>query len=861
MKSIYLRENWKLQSSEKINSDGLDISKVSFETDSWFNAEVPSTIMQTLVNNGVHSDPYFGMNLKEISEEPFLKSWWYRKEFDLTDEEIERYITLFFDGVNYKANVWLNGVLIADKDEIYGTYRQFQVGIGANVNSGANALAIEVFKPILGEFSIGFVDWNPPPPDQNMGIFRDVRIEFCDDVSIDIPFVETKVNLETLEEASLSVTAELVNHSKKAISGILNCKIENIEISKSVQLNPKERRTIELSSSDYSQLIISEPRLWWPSNMGDANLYELNLSFSVDEKISDKKNITFGIREVEDYVNEGGHKGFKINGRKVLIKGAGWSDDLLLGDTHESLTAQIEYVKHMNLNCIRLEGFWGKDHKIYDLCDQYGILIMVGWSCHWEHAEYLGKPIDVRYGGVIEPDEIKLIAESWEDQILWLRNHPSIFVWTVGSDMVPHPDLERKYVESFNKYDTTRPYLNSTGGVGSEQGIITSTEIISEISGSSRVKMLGPYAYTPPIYWFTNQHLGGAYGFNTETCPGANVPPIDSIRKMIPEKDLWPINDVWEFHCGKNYFSKLDRIQKAISERYGESSDVEDFAKKAQLLNYELMRPMFEAFQANKVNATGIIQWMLNSAFPQMYWQLYDSYLNPNGAFYGARKACEPVHLLYNYGDDSIYIINDTLKKVETYIALIQIYDINSKEILNKRVELNSEAESSTQVLKLPELKDISTTYFLSLKLYDESSREIGDNFYWLSTQKDVLDYEAEVGEWAFYTPSKQYADFNELNLLPEVEVNINHSFEVAGEKQKVNVVLENTSNTIAFFIELNIHDEESGEKILPIIWSDNYISLLPDEKKEIEGTYNSKNKIPKLNIIGWNLKTNSKGE
>jgi len=480
---------------------------------------------------------------------------------------------------------------------------------------------------------------------------------------------------------------------------------------------------------------------------------------------------------------------------------------------------------------------------------------MVGWSCHWEHAEYLGKEIDVRYGGVIEPDEIDLIAESWEDQILWLRNHPSIFVWTVGSDMVPHPDLERKYVESFNKYDNTRPYLNSTGGVGSEQGIITSTEIISEISGSSRVKMLGPYAYTPPIYWFTNQHLGGAYGFNTETCPGANVPPIDSIRKMIPEKDLWPVNDVWEFHCGKNYFSKLDRIQKAIAERYGESSDVEDFAKKAQLLNYELMRPMFEAFQTNKVNATGIIQWMLNSAFPQMYWQLYDSYLNPNGAFYGTRKACEPVHLLYNYGDDSIYIINDTLNRVENFNARIQVYDINSKEIFNKRVEIKSDSESSTQVLKLPALEDISTTYFLSLKLYDENGGEIGDNFYWLSTQEDVLDYEAEVGEWAYYTPSKKYADFKELNTLPDVEVNIDHSFERIGEKEKVKVVLENSTDTIAFFIELNIIDDKSGDKILPIIWSDNYISVLPNEKKDVEATYDYKNKSPKLNAVGWNLK------
>ncbi|MCK5209598.1 MAG: glycoside hydrolase family 2, partial [Cyclobacteriaceae bacterium] len=383
---------------------------------------------------------------------------------------------------------------------------------------------------------------------------------------------------------------------------------------------------------------------------------DLDLQFKTKGNTPDTAHTRFGIREVEDYWLNKIHRGYKVNGQEVMIKGGGWTDDLFLMDTDESLEAQVKYVKHMNLNCIRLEGFWGKDHKLYDLCDEHGILLMVGWSCHWEHEQYLGKPVHIKYGGVVEPDDIDLIAKSWEDQVLWLRNHPSIFVWAVASDFIPHPDLERKYVETFNRYDTTRPYLNSTGGVGSDQAIITSAEIVSEISGSSGVKMLGPYAYTPPVYWFTDKNLGGAYGFNTETCPGANVPPIESIKKMIPEKNLWPIDEVWDFHCGKNDFSTIDRFREAIIKRYGPADNVEEFCLKSQMLNYELMRPMFEAFQAYKGKATGIIQWMLNSAWPEMYWQLYDSYLMPNGAFYATKKACEPLHLLYNYGDNSIYL-------------------------------------------------------------------------------------------------------------------------------------------------------------------------------------------------------------
>ncbi|MCB0752064.1 MAG: glycoside hydrolase family 2, partial [Ignavibacteriae bacterium] len=384
----------------------------------------------------------------------------------------------------------------------------------------------------------------------------------------------------------VKLTAELHNHTKKNFSGNLTGHFENVQLSKSINLSPNEKVIVEFNYEDFPELEIENPRIWWPNNLGDQNLYNLKFTLTANDEIIDENETRFGIRKVEDYINEGGHRGFKINGHKVLIRGAGWTDDLFLQDTDESLATQIQYVKDMNLNCIRLEGFWGKDHKLYDLCDENGILMMVGWSCQWEHEQYLGKPVHPKYGGVIEKDEIELVAKAWEDQVIWLRNHPSIFVWSVGSDMLPHPDLERKYIETFDKYDSTRPYLNSTGGVGSEQGIITSEEIISDISGSSRVKMLGPYAYTPPVYWYTNKNLGGAYGFNTETCPGANVSPIESIKKFIPEQNLWPIYDVWNFHCGKNYFSNIDRTQTAIEKRYGQPLNAEDFTFKAQILNY-----------------------------------------------------------------------------------------------------------------------------------------------------------------------------------------------------------------------------------------------------------------------------------
>jgi exo-1,4-beta-D-glucosaminidase len=846
-----LSVGWMIQAFSEVSQTPELISTPGFNTSRWYPTSVPSTVLAVLVENGVYKNPYFGMNLSRIPNEPFEKPWWYRTEFTLSSQEASGTVLLEFDGINYSANIWLNGNYVAASTEIKGVFRRFQLDISKFVLEGANALAIEVFPPKPGDFSTGFVDWNPPPPDHNMGIFRSIRLRFCRGVSIEQPFVQTKLNLETLNEATLTVTAKLANHGQHGVSGTLEGEIESLRFSKTVDIEPQGWKTIE-----FTDLKIKTPKIWWPYQLGQPNLYDLNLKLTAGGEVCDVSHVRFGIREIEDYTNEGGHRGFKVNGKKILIKGAGWTDDLLLADTPQTIDAQLRYVRHMNLNCIRLEGIWGKDHTLYNLCDQYGILMMVGWSCHWEHEQYLGKPVDCRYGGVTSPEDIELIAQSWQDQVLWLRNHPSIFVWSVASDKVPKPELEQKYVGTLRKYDPSRPYLASTGGVGSQQHIIGQDPVVSDISGCSGVKMLGPYAYTPPIYWYTDKTLGGAYGFNTETSPGAVVPPLESIKKMIPEEHLWPIDEFWEFHCGLNEFSNLDRYRQALNRRYGEPADLEEFALKAQVLNYELMRPMFEAFRANKGTATGIIQWMLNAAWPKMYWQLYDKYLMPTGAFYAARKACKPLHLLYNYGDRSIYIVNDHLTAFRNLKATIRMLDINSAEFLNRTFEINTQPESVVKIFELPEFENISTTYFLDLRLNNDKGIENGSNFYWLSTKPDVLDYDTKVKPWPYYTPSKEYADLTALNSLPPAKVNFNYHTESTNQQKKFGVTLHNTGKTIAFFIELKISDKKTGETILPVFWEYNYVSLLPGETRTIEATFSPAKDQAVLTIDGWNLES-----
>jgi exo-1,4-beta-D-glucosaminidase len=844
-----LSDGWMIQTSSEVSLGPELISMPGFDSRHWYPTMVPSTVLAALVDNGVYKNPYFGMNLSKISGEPFEKPWWYRTEFQLSPQEQSETVLLEFDGINYSANIWLNSHCIASANEVRGAFRRFQFDISKFVSEGANALALEVVPPKPGDFSTGFVDWNPPPPDQNMGIFRTVGLRFCQGVSIERPFVQTRLNLQTLDEAALTVTAELANHGQHSISGILEGEIESLRFNKVVHIEPQEQKTVELTD-----LKIKNPRIWWPYQLGRPNLYNLRLEFKADDEVCDVAYVKFGIREIEDYTNECGHRGFKVNGKKILIKGAGWTDDLLLADTPQTIDAQLRYVRHLNLNCIRLEGIWGKDHILYDLCDRYGILMMVGWSCHWEHEQYLGKQVDDRYGGVTSSEDIELIAQSWQDQVLWLRNHPSIFVWAVASDKVPKPELEQKYIETFHKYDPSRPYLASTGGVGSEQQVIGKDVVTSDISGSSGVKMLGPYAYTPPIYWYTDKSLGGAYGFNTETSPGAVVPPLESIKKMLPNEHLWPIDEFWEFHCGLNEFRNLDRYRQALNRRYGEPASVEEFASKAQFLNYELMRPMFEAFRANKGPATGVIQWMLNTAWPKMYWQLYDKYLTPNGAFYAARKACEPLHILYNYSDRCIYIANDYLMAFRNLKATIRVLDINSMEVLNRSMKIDAESESSAIIFELPDFVDISTTYFLDLRLSNEKGIEIDNNFYWLSTRSDVLDYDVKVEPWPYYTPSKEFADLTALNFLPPVKVDFEHHAEITGEQMKITAKLHNVADTIAFFIELKISGEKSGQMILPVFWQDNYVSLLPGETRTIKATSSAINDQAVLTINGWNI-------
>lgn len=835
---IQLDKNWKVQQNKKVSSDGATISSAGNNSENWYKASVPSTVMGVLTANGLYKDIFVGDNYTKIDKTQFDDSWWYKTEFDLPNINPENNISLHFDGINYYANIWLNGKLIASRDKVFGTFRQFAFDIAALAKKKGNVLAVEIFRAQPGDFNTGFVDWNPRPLDENMGIWRPVYVEIDGKVGLKNTAVQSKVNTATLKEAWLTVKTELENHTSEIISGTLIGKIGQNEFRYPVELKPNETKDLSLTSKEIASLYVKNPKLWWCNNLGEPNLQKLSLRFETNKKVSDSDEIVFGIREIETYFTPEGHKGFILNGKKILIKGAGWTDDIFLRDNKQSLETQLQYVKHMNLNTLRFESIWGTSQDIYDLCDKYGILAMVGWSCQWEWEEYLGKPCDA-FGGIQTEADVNLALESLTDQIHWLRNHPSIFVWFLGSDKLPKPELEIKYKNLIEKIDN-RPYLLTAG---------TRT---SEISGPVGVKMNGPYEYVSPNYWFEDTKNGGAFGFNTETSPGASIPSLESIKKMIPEDKLWPINTDWNYHCTHSAvaFKNLDVNTSMIDNRYGKAKDLNDYVLKSDVLGYEAMSGMFEGFRARIPQSTGIIQWMLNSAWPSFYWQLYDYYLLPTSSYYATRKANNINQLIYDYAKNEIVAVNESLASEKNLKAQIQVFDYNSKLLKTETVPFDINSITSKPILKL---ENYSENVFLDLKLFDEKGIQIASNFYWLSNKKDIFEWDKTF--WG-NTPLKEYADFNKLNELPKSEIDTKYILKTIGNNSELSVTLENTNSKLGFFINLKIVDD-AGKTIFPVFWDDNFISVLPNGRRTIKCII-PKNLISntKMHLIisGWNV-------
>lgn len=785
--------------------------------DNWIEASVPSTLMGVLTANGIEPEALTAEDYARIDKKRFEKSWTYRTTFNMPALKDGEHAILCFDGICYRANVWLNGQQIANSQEMVGSFRQFEYDVTANIGQ-ENVLEVEVFRAQPGDPNIGFADWNPRPADESMGIWREVRVKTCGPVSVAHSAVRSRVNSKTLDEAWLTVATELTNHSDKPVSGVVEGTIEGRNFAYPVSLKAHEKRAFVLPS----EMRLEHPRLWWCHNMGKPELCNMHLEFAESGKVSDTEDIRFGIREIRSYLTDEGHRVFTLNGQKVLLRGAGWTDDIYLRDTPETNRRQLEYVRDMNMNTVRLEGFWGTSQNLYDLCDELGLMILVGWSCHWEWEDYLGSPTEEPYGGIITPEQIALIAQSFQDQVMWLRYHPSIIGWFVGSDRIPKPELEKSYHEFLSKQDD-RDYLISAKG------------LTSEISGPSGTKMEGPYEYVGPSYWYLPEAPGGAFGFNTETGIGAQLPVKESLEKMLG-KQLFPIDNRWNVLCtaSNSEMNTLGKLNEVIHHRFGDAKNIDEYLYRADMLSYESTKAMFEGFRAHWPHTTGIIQWMLNGARPGIYWQLYDYYKQPNAAYYGVKKANAPVQLIYDYHAMAVYAVNETLQ-CDTLTASMQLLKNGAVSSDNRQIEV-----APGTVVKVFDIDTSgASAAFLFLKLKGKDNKEVATNEYFLVAEDDTYDWGKT--SWV-HTPITHYASYAMLDGMCSKDYRLNVK-KTSDEQYEVTV--SNPTDKVAFMIRLTAKDEK-GQLICPAYWSDNYLTLAPDETRTVSLTTPG-NKNPRI--------------
>ncbi|MBV9482896.1 MAG: beta galactosidase jelly roll domain-containing protein [Acidobacteria bacterium] len=859
-RELHLEQGWNLESSGKVGESGEVISTTGYQPKGWYTVSVPTTVVAGLVRLKRYPDPNVAMNLRQYpgmsypiganfsnfpmeQDSPFAVAWWYRKAFSLPGAFKGKTIWLDFNGINYRANIWVNGKQIANLNEVAGAWRTYEFNITDVARAeGENVVAVEVWAPQQNDLAITFVDWNPQPPDKNMGLWRDVLVRTSGPIALRYPTVVAQVNSPANDDAQLTVTAQLKNATGQAVRGTLKGTIEKVTFEKEVELGPNEVKDVSFTPDQVSQLKFSYPRLWWPLQMGTPNLYPLHMEFEIAGVASDVSDSFFGIREITSQLSDDNKRLFLVNGKRILIRGAGYSSDMLLRYDPKYVEDQLRYVQDMGLNTVRLEGKLEPD-DLFDRADRKGILIMAGWCCcdHWEHWSKWSQA------------DYRIAAESLASQIYRLRSHPSLVMWLNGSDNPPPPDVEQSYLGMEKQLLWPNPVISSASAKP------------AGYSDSSGVKMTGPYEYVAPSYWLMDSSAqaapvqcqtggcGGAYGFNTETSPGPAVPPIESLKNFIPKDHLWPIDEYWNYHAGGGAFKDLHVFTEALERRYGKVDNVEDYAFKSQMMTYEAMRAMFEAYSRNKYTSTGVIQWMLNNAWPSLIWHLYDYYLRPAGGYFGSKTALQPLDPMYGYDDHSIWLVSSQYHDAGNLKLSAKVYNLDLTEKFSQEQMVNAPADSTNRIFVLPEIQGLSPTYFLRLTLEDTAGKLVGSNFYWLSTAAETLDWERTT--W-FTTPTASYADFTALKQLPKVQLNVSSRSERRNDIGITHVTLENPGKDLAFFIRLKVNKGPGGEEILPVVWQDNYVSLLAGEKRELTASYRASDlgtARPTVEIRGWN--------
>jgi len=846
-----LRSGWRVQSACQLQADGAAIARSGFSTEGWIQTSVPSTVLAAQAAAGLIPDPYFGSNLRQIpgsaisaaggeifanlpmpKDSPYRCGWWYRTEFSApaASGKEERF-WLQFGGINYRAEIWLNGHKIADSSQVAGAYRTYDFDVTEFLQPGkSNVLAVETFAPTEKSLGINWVDWNPCPPDKDMGLWGEVNLVSTGAVTVRSPQAVTHFPDDTLKRAELTIYAELHNASDHPVKGVASGTAAGVHFEQSVELAAHEDRTVVFTPHDFPQLVVRNPLPWWPAQMGEPHLERLTVRFAAQGQAAEERTVEFGIREITSELTASGSRLFRVNGKPILIRGAGWSPDMLLRTDENRLRDQIRMVRDMNLNTIRLEGKL-ETEEFFRLTDKEGILVMLGWCCcdHWEHWKEW------------TPEDLPIATESLRSQMLRLRQHASLLVWLNGSDNPPPANVESAYLKVEAETHWPNPIISSA------------TATPTTVSGQSGVKMTGPYDYVAPSYWYVDQHFGGAYGFNTETSPGPAIESLASRQKFLPDAEAWPPTTNWSFHNGGGKFTRLKAFDEAMEAVYAKPNSASEYERMAHTMEYDSERAMFEAYSKNKYVSTGVIQWMLNNAWPSMIWHLYDYYLDAGAGYFATKKACEPVHIQYSYDDRSIVLVNSTYASVAGLHATLHVHNIEWKDLYSAESAVNAGADSAQRIFTIPEslYEGAERIFLIDLALKDAAGNLVSRNFYWIAGTPTTFD-------WArtdyTHTPAARHEDLTALAKLPPAKVAAQAEISQTPRGRELRLHLDNSSAALAFQIRAAVRTAK-GELIAPVFWSDNWIELTPGESTTLTALLPAAAPpVPIVQIEGWNI-------
>jgi Exo-beta-D-glucosaminidase Ig-fold domain/Glycosyl hydrolases family 2/Glycosyl hydrolases family 2, sugar binding domain/Glycosyl hydrolases family 2, TIM barrel domain len=818
---------WQLQDATKVSDGGAVIATEKYKPQGWRAATVPGTVLTSLVNDGVYPEPMYGENNRpdkipdSLSRTPF----WYRTVVKVPKEYKDRQVWLNFEGINFSAQVWVNGQQVGTMKGAFargifdvtpmvkagkkmalavlvspqphpGTPHEHTIRDGVGKNGGITAIDGPTFLSTIGW------DWLPAIRDRDSGIWQKVFLSASGPVVIKDPLVTTDLPLPKTDAADVAVQARVENVTDAPQKGVLKGSFGDVTFEQSVEVAPHSSQVVKFDPATTAALHVMNPKLWWPNGYGPQNLYDLHLSFEIEKQVSDSREVRFGIRKITYSVPDSENLTISVNGVRVFVRGGNWGlDEAMKRNPRERLEAQIRLHQLANMNMIRNWVGQSTSEDFYELCDQYGMLV-------WDEF-FQPNPSDGP-----DPDDFDTYMVNVRDKILRFRNHPSIALWCARNEGNPPKRIDDALRVLMTELEPTRLYqANSADGRGVHSG--------------------GPYHWrTPREFYVFDEAFKSEIG-------SMSVPTIESVRGMMPEKDWETINDDWAEHDFAKGAQQGDKYPGMIASRYGKVTNLADFVRKAQLANYEAFRAMYEGRNAKLfAPTTGIMTWMSNPAQPSFTWQIYHHDLEPNSALFAVKKAAEMVHVQMNESTGDVEVINNLPTAVGGAKVRATVYGLDGTVAWQKDFDVEAAGSAATKVGEMAWPEKLSAVHFVKLELRDSAGKMVSENFYWRA-QPEHQD------------------DLTALGDMPVVKLEAKVARRDVGGRSFFDVTLTNPGTQIALMAHVQLRGKKSGERVLPIYASDNYVSLIGGETKTITldaAAVDLKGEDGLAVVDGWNV-------